>query len=177
MEFLTDLTFLRALAAFNTVTIGLMAGAAFSMYFIAMPIVQQAAPFSTRTMLHQFHYLITMGARYLQTGSRVQGVTVLILIYCLYTHPDPEIASRWKYFAATLFTGVQVAWYEAVTIFPTNDRLVEMKHQLDAAKDEKLDLRIRPEALRLMESWLFWHVGRMVIPLACVVLSVYGLMF
>ncbi|KAH6712724.1 hypothetical protein BKA61DRAFT_674986 [Leptodontidium sp. MPI-SDFR-AT-0119] len=185
MHILSDSTFLKTFAAFNTIYLAALAGAAHGMYLFSIPIIKNNS--STLGMLRQFHQLITLGARYMQGSSRMQGVSLAALTYLLYRYPDLEIARRWKYFAAALVVGIQVAWYEVVFIFPTNDRLVEMEGELKRETgggeegkregEKARDREMRGEVLRLLEQWRRWHVGRIIVPLVCTCLAVCGLIF
>ncbi|KAL2071180.1 hypothetical protein VTL71DRAFT_12415 [Oculimacula yallundae] len=178
MKIFSDPTFLKAFAAFNTIWLAALAGAAQGMYTFSIPIVRNNT--SSFNMLRQFHQLITLGAKYMQGSSRVQGILLATLSYLLYIHPDPEIAARWKYFAAALVIGVQVAWYEVVFIFPTNDRLVDMEGELkrmDGEERGERELEMRGEILVLLDSWRKWHIGRIVVPFISASLILIGLMF
>ncbi|PVH89164.1 hypothetical protein DL98DRAFT_565294 [Cadophora sp. DSE1049] len=179
MDTLFSSTFLKVFAAFNTIYLAALAGAAYGMYIFSIPIVKNSN--SSLTMLRQFHQLITLGARYMQGSSRIQGISLALLTYLLYSHPDEEISGRWKWFGAALVLGAQVAWYEVVFVFPTNDRLVEMEGELknvSGGEDrENRDREIMGEVLRLLDQWRRWHVGRIVVPLVCTCFAVCGLIF
>ncbi|KAK3646827.1 hypothetical protein LTR56_008314 [Elasticomyces elasticus] len=178
MDILSNPTFIKAFAALNIVWIAVVAGCAISMYISSIPVISKAQDYSTAIMLRQFHDLINRGTKYLQGGRRIQAVLLIILVYLTYTHPDPEISGRWKYFAAATFIGAQVAWYEVVFVFPTNDRLVEMEAELiKAGGDADADRKARPEVLRLFDKWRYWHVGRIVIPFAAVAVGMPGLLW
>ncbi|KAI9155651.1 hypothetical protein HJFPF1_08239 [Paramyrothecium foliicola] len=153
MDVSSNITFLRAFAALNTVLLGLVAGAAISMYTFSIPVIETGGSISSLVMLRQFHQLITFGARYLQKGSRIQGILLALLTYLFYSHPDDEIAHRWEHFATALFVGAQVAWYEVVFVFPINDRLVEMEAQQLKAKTSVTDQNANQEIFRLLEEW------------------------
>ncbi|EON61829.1 hypothetical protein W97_01047 [Coniosporium apollinis CBS 100218] len=157
-------------------SIAVIGGAAVSMYIFSIPVIESGREFSSAVMLRQFHYLITLGAKYLQNGSRIQGISLSTLVYLLYRHPDPDMASRWKWFAAALFVGAQVAWYEVVYVFPTNDRLVEMEGELRKTDEPDADRKARPEVMRLLEKWRRRHIGRIIIPFAAVTLAFCGLL-
>lgn len=100
----------------------------------------------------------------MQGSSRFQGASLALPTYLLYSHPDKDMCGRRKWFGAALVFGAQVAWYEVVFVFPTNDRLVEIEGELKVVKsgDEKQmrDTNPRGEVLRLLEQWRNWHVGR-----------------
>ncbi|KAK3631636.1 hypothetical protein LTR56_016743 [Elasticomyces elasticus] len=183
MDVLSNPTFIKAFVALNITWIAVVAGCAISMYIFSIPVISKAQDqdqhqhHSTTIMLRQFHDLINRGTKYLQGGSRIQAVLLVILVYLTYTHPDPEIASRWKYFAAATFIGAQVAWYEVVFVFPTNDRLIEMESELKTANDADADRKARAEVLRLFDKWRYWHVGRIVIPFAAVGVGMVGLLW
>ncbi|KAK5700046.1 hypothetical protein LTR97_006180 [Elasticomyces elasticus] len=177
MDILSNPTFIKAFAALNIVWIAVVAGCAISMYIFSIPVIEKGQDFSSAVMLRQFHDLINRGTKYLQGGSRIQAILLIILVYLTYTHPDPEISGRWKYFAAATFIGAQVAWYEVVFVFPTNDRLIEMESQLKRTDDADADRRARAEVLRLFDKWRFWHVGRIVIPFAAVAVGMAGLLW
>lgn len=117
----------------------------------------------------------------MQGSSRVQGTSLALLTYLLYSYPDKEICGRWKWFGAALGLGAQVAWYEVLFVFPTNDRLAEMEGELKGVKSEeekeRTDREIRGEVLRLLEQWRKWHIGRIVIPLVWTGLALRGLIF
>ncbi|KAK0102314.1 hypothetical protein ONS95_005937 [Cadophora gregata] len=125
MDILFNPTFLKVFATFNTIYLAALAGAAHGMYIFSIPIIENSD--SSMNMLRQFHQLITLGAKYMQGSSRIQGASLALLTYLLYAHPDEDIDARWTWFGAALVLGAQVAWYEFVFIFPTNDRLVEME--------------------------------------------------
>ncbi|KAH7399856.1 hypothetical protein BKA64DRAFT_777995 [Cadophora sp. MPI-SDFR-AT-0126] len=171
--------FIKVFAAFNTIYLAALAGAAHGMYIFSIPIVKNSD--SSMIMLRQFHQLITLGARYMQESSRVKGLALALLTYLLYSHPDEEISGRWKWFGAALVLGAQVAWYEVVFVFPMNDRLVEMEGELkevgEGEERKRRDREIRAEVLRLLEQWQKWHIGRIVMPLMCTCLAVRGLIF
>ena len=63
----------------------------------------------------------------MQGSSRIQVASLALLTYLLYSHADKENSWRWKWFHAALILGAQVAWYEIVFLFRTNDRPVEME--------------------------------------------------
>ncbi|KAK5707341.1 hypothetical protein LTR17_020792 [Elasticomyces elasticus] len=177
MSLLTNSTFIKAFAALNITWIAVVAGCAISMYIFSIPVISKAQDHSTAIMLRQFHDLINRGTKYLQGGSRIQAVLLVSLVYLTYTHSDPEISGRWKYFAAATFIGAQVAWYEVVFVFPTNDRLIEMESELKTANDADADRKARAEVLRLFDKWRYWHVGRIVIPFAAVGVGMVGLLW
>jgi hypothetical protein len=112
----------------------------------------------------------------MQGGSRIQAVPHLLLIYLFYQHPDPAISSRWKYFAAAIFVGVQSAWYEVVTIFPTNDKLLKLEEEVKKMNQEQ-DRKMRGEVVGLLEKWRRWHIGRIVLPTVSFGLAVCGVLF
>lgn len=144
------------------------------MYLFSVPVIETGRGFSTQVMLRQFHHLISLGIKYIQAGSRVQGITLAACTWLLYRHSDPEIQSAWPYFAAALVVGLQVAWYEIVFVFPINDKLIEMKGRLEKM-DEKADRAMGPEVLELLEKWRTWHIGRIVIPFLAVAIASAGL--
>ena len=167
-------TFLKYFAAFNITWIAVVAGLAIGMYSFSVPVIEDARGFSTQVMLRQFHHLIRLGIKYIQQGSRVQGVTLALLTWMFYRHPDEAISQAWPYFAASLLVGLQVAWYEVVFVFPINDKLIEMEGILEKM-DEKADRAMRDEVLELLEQWRKWHIGRIVIPFAAIGVAVAGL--
>ena len=59
MDILYDSTFLKFFAAFNTIYLAALAGAAHGMYIFSIPIVENSD--SSMVMLRQFHQLITLG--------------------------------------------------------------------------------------------------------------------
>lgn len=117
-----------------------------------------------------------MGGRYLQTTGRTQAVIILTLALLLRQHPDPSIAKRWKIYATALAALVPVAPFEIISIFPTNDRITELGHQLEKGVDNFEDER-SAELDRLLVSWQKWHTGRIMIPLTAGVVTALGLLY
>lgn len=177
MDMITNTTFPKCLAAFNLILIALIAGAAFTLYLSTIPIIKLGRSHSTKVMLSQFRLLITLGGRYLQTGTRAWAASMAVLTCLLYFHRDEALSERWSYFAAALFTGAQAGWYEIVYVFPTNDRLLEMEDDLLKSDDAEADQKIRGEVLRLLEKWRYRHIPRILLPLGAVALIVAGIMF
>lgn len=113
----------------------------------------------SRTITKQFEEVIRLGYKYLQSGSRNLAIAVLATTVLTYYHPDPAIASKWKWYAAASFTLVQVAWYEVVFIFPINDQAIAMGDKLEG-DDMWLQDREHAKLHELLRSWRRWHFGR-----------------
>lgn len=117
----------------------------------------------------------------MQESSRIQGVSPALLTLLLYRHPDPDIQARWKYFAVALVVGIQMAWYEVVFIFPTNDRLVDMEGELERKKAKGEEVReerereLRGKVLRPLEKCRMWHIRPIAVPLVCTCFAIAGL--
>lgn len=174
MEVLENRDLLKAFAALNITWSAARGGAALGMYLFSVPVIEGGGKFSTIMMLRQFHHLITLGFRYIQTESRIQNIPLFALTWLFYRHPDPEVSKAWLYFFGALLVQLQAAWYEVVFVFPINDKLVEMEGTLEKM-DEKADRAMQPQVLRLLESWRAWHIGRIVIPFAAVAIAFGGL--
>lgn len=174
MGILSNRGVLQVFAAVNIACLAGFGGAAMGMYLFSIPIIQTGRDFSTKVMLRQFHHLITLGARYMQNGSRVQALSLLTLSWLCYRHPDDRIHGAWLHFAAALFVLVQIAWYEVVFVFPYNDALIEMERRLERV-DVKSDRAVGAEGNRLLEGWRMWHIGRIAIPFIAAAIALRGL--
>lgn len=175
MDILLDPSFLKPFAAANVALIFTITGGALGMYLISMPLIQSASPFASAILLHQFHQLITFGARYMQTSARIQSAMLATLTLTSYMSEDEECHGKWLWFAGALGTLVQTAWYEIVFVFPTNDRLVEMKEVLrGVGNDADDDKKMKPETLRLLKTWNQRHIPRILLPFAAGVLLIKG---
>jgi len=131
------------------------------MALMIIPILRLAPTPSIATT--QFNHTVNLGARYMQTSSRSLAAALALLTAALYQPGD----SSWKYCVAALVLLFNVAWYEVVFIFPTNDRIATGK--------------VGGEEMRvLLDSWQRWHWGRILMPAVsgCIVLfgAVRGLM-
>jgi hypothetical protein len=175
MDMLENRDLLKALAALNIVWTACRAGVALCLYRFSVPVIETGRDFSTMVMLRQFHHLISLGFKYIQTESRFQNIPLLALSWSLYRHPDPEISSKWLYVFTATLVQIQAAWYEVVFVFPINDKLTDLEKKLEK-KDEIADQEMRPEVLGLLEAWRMWHIGRIVIPFAAAVVGLGGLL-
>lgn len=173
MNVLEDRELLKALAGLNIMWTVTRAGVALCLYGFSAPVIE-AGRGSTLVMLHQFSHLISLGFKIIQTESRIQNIPLIALTWLLYRHPEPEISKAWLYFFAATLIQIQAAWYEIVFVFPINDKLKEIEKMLEG-KDEKTDRAMRPEVLRLLESWRTWHIGRIVLPFAAGAVALCGL--
>ena len=177
MDILLDPSFLNPFAAVNIAFIFTITGGALGMYLISMPLIQSAHPFPSAVLLNQFHQLIIFGARYMQTSARIQSAMLAALALLSYLSEAEECHARWLWFAGALGTLLQTAWYEIVFVFPTNDRLVEMKKILEGVSNNaKADTEMKPEALRLLETWNNRHIPRILLPFAAGVLLIKGIL-
>lgn len=179
MSLLQDLTLLKSLSAFNAIWMSIVAGQALSLYMFSIPLIKEANGFprSSLIMVRQFHLQIKFGIKYIQTGSRIQGFLLALQAYLSYTNDDGAIRERWWYTAAALAVGIQVAWYEVLFVFPTNDRLIEMEGMLEKVDEESVDGKVTGEVVRLLEKWRFRHIPRIAVPLICAGFLMTGLMF
>lgn len=167
---------LLVLVAVHAVWLSVTTGAALGMYLFAIPIIKTGPSVSSIVMLHQFHHLIDLGIRYMQTNSRIQVFSLATLMSVLYYHSDPVVASKWWYCATALLVCMQAIWYEVVFIFPTNDTLVQMEKELSKTSNSEAGLKVRPEVLRLLERWRRRHFARIVIPFVAASIMTYGLL-
>lgn len=111
-----------------------------------------------RSMVAQFNETVGRGGRFLQPSSRALAVALISLTVLTASHPDAEVAGRWKFFAAAGFLIVQTAWYEIVYIFPINDQVAAI-----GAK-EKISDNDRKKLISLMEGWQRLQWGRILLP-------------
>lgn len=175
---LFNASFVRPLAAFSVVFIFIITGGALAMYLIAVPLIQSAHSFPSAVLLHQFHTLIGFGIRYMQTSARIQAALLATLTLLSYLSEGEEGRKQGFWFAASFVTLAQAAWYEIVFVFPTNDRLIDMKFQLERAKrDTDMDKKMKGETLRLLEKWRRRHVPRIILPFAAGLLLIEGILF
>ena len=58
------------------------------------------------------------------------SLALITLTSLCYSDPHPNLSARWKVLAAS-----PLAWYQVVFVFPTNDRLVEIKEGQEIEQD------------------------------------------
>lgn len=148
---------------------------------------------SALMQIKQFNQAIDLGFRYLQTSSRMLPVVMIGLAAATYRYngsvssssssnavdatqagvirsaPERELTQHWTPYVLALLPLVLLGPWEAYLIFPSNDRIAEIGRELersdDKAVDGEIDVDARADEIqRLLESWQFWHVGRIVGP-------------
>ncbi|GAB7366793.1 hypothetical protein MBLNU230_g0745t1 [Neophaeotheca triangularis] len=195
-------TVLKALAALTTTTLAMLTGGALHMYLFSIPVITAGAltnpnpnpkpnttantanttntptpPPSTTalTLLHQFHHLTDLGAKYMQTTARASTASLLLL--ALLSHPSlqtPNPLQSWPYFALAAFVLAQTAWWEIAFVFPINARLIALERREEVLVGEGVAGVGLGEVLVRLEDWRRWHVGRIAFPAVAAGLAFVG---
>lgn len=116
-------------------------------------------------MIAQFDYQIHLGEHYLLPSGRIQAISLLAITYLTSQQPDPSNATKWKYYAATAFIIVQVAWYEAVFIFPINRQIRHLNGKFGRRDESVLPDADQKTLVSLLQKWRSLHWVRVVLPL------------
>lgn len=161
------------------IAISILTGVALSLRVWTIPIIGLAQPASTATQVRQFNYIIALGLKYLQTSSRLLPVTLLSLAGATYVHHhnhlddhqqwqrgEQVLAQEWTHYVAATLVLLVIAPWEIYLIFPINDRIAEYGKKLNAERQECFGDARDGEVRQLLADWQFWHVGRIVCPMA-----------
>lgn len=134
-----------------------------------MPIIKNPAN-KPRNMITQFDDSINRGERFLLPSSRLLGTLMASSTFLCYQSPDDVVAAKWKYYAATMFVVMQVAWFEIVFIFPVNGAVRAMGEKFDAREKKAFSKGEEKELLELLDKWSNLHTFRVLAPLigACI---------
>ena len=154
----TNTALLKTLQMTTIASLSIVSGIATSLYLWVIPIVLRAR--STRTKISQFNHTIALGFKYLQTSSRILSACRASLAILFYNHPNPTLASRWKYYALAIGALITTAPYEIYAIFPTNDRVAKMGKELGKEKQDDFGDHRDKEVVDLLRKWQWRHVGR-----------------
>ena len=82
---------------------------------------------------------------------------------------------RWKYWAAAVAVLVQVAWYEVVYIFPSNDRIIEIGDALERPGKEDLDENTTVELNMVLKKWQRRNLVRASTPLVTALIGLWSI--
>ena len=78
---------------------------------------------------------------------------------------DSTEAQEWKTWAVALAILVPVAPYEIYAIFPINDRIDEIRLELEGKKAEDFSTAQKAELVELLTKWQWRNWGRVACPL------------
>ncbi|OQN96920.1 hypothetical protein B0A48_17474 [Cryoendolithus antarcticus] len=81
-----------------------------------------------------------------------------------YKHPDPAMVARASWYMAAMATVFQVAWYEALFIFPINDKVAAMEKDFSKPGDQMLDEKDQKRLDDLIQSWQLRQSVRAALP-------------
>ena len=70
---------------------------------------------------------------------------------------------------------IQVAWYEVVAIFPTNDRVEEIGRKSSKSDAEDVNVHMREELDSLLVKWQRRNMVRAMIPLSAALVAMIGI--
>jgi len=142
------------------------------LYVWVIPVILRAR--DTRTKITQFNLVIQKGFQYLQPSSRALGASLASLAVLFYYHPNSAIASRWRYYALAMAILVPTAPYEEYAIFPTNYRVADMGKELDIMGSSDFVDKRDGEVDELLKKWRRRHVGRIMAPVAALLVSIWS---
>lgn len=126
------------------------------------------------SQIKQFIATVTKGARYLMRASRTVMLLLVIITWLTASSSDPSVSAGWKSWLITIFVLIPTAPYEIYFIFPINDRVMEMNHQI--AKDgEELTEQQKKELSSLLNKWAYRNFGRVAMPFMAGILGIYNL--
>ncbi|KAH6621975.1 hypothetical protein C7974DRAFT_214216 [Boeremia exigua] len=120
----------------------------------------------------QFIQTVTWGLQYLQPSSRILGISLLTTALLTSYLPDPAQAEQWKTWAVALAILAPVAPYEVYCIFPINDRVSEIREEVERGANEE---KAKKELKALFSKWQFRNYGRVGIPLVAGIVGWYGI--
>jgi hypothetical protein len=113
----------------------------------------------------QFCATVKWGRQYLQTSSRALGASLIIVTFLISRLNDPNESQQWKTWATALTILVPVAPYEIYFIFPINDRIDEIRLELEGKKAEDFSAAQKAELGELLKKWQWRNWGRVTCPL------------
>lgn len=123
-----------------------------------------AAPPQVKVM--QFNHTIEKGRRYLQTCSRTQGASIVLMALLTYLQPTASYKSEWKLWLVAFFMLFPIAPYEIYFIFPINNEVAaigRIGEEGDVGREalRKIDERLNA----LFRKWQLRNGGRFIPPL------------
>lgn len=121
---------------------------------------------SPRVMIGQFDDSIKRGEKWILPSSRILGIALVSLTLITSQDSDPEVAAKWKYYAAAMLVVMQVAWYEVVFIFPINGAIRAMGREYDKKSLSSFSDPEKKRLLQLLYKWSQHHTSRIIAPLA-----------
>jgi hypothetical protein len=127
-----------------------------------MPLLMRAPP---KVAAQQFCTAVKWGMQYLQTSSRTLGASLLITVFLVSRLQDSTEAQEWKTWAAALAILIPVAPYEIYAIFPINDRINEIRLELEGKTAEDFSTAQKAELGALLTKWQWRNWGRVACPL------------
>ncbi len=128
---------------------------------------------TTLTKCRQFNHSVHLGSKYLQPTSRAMPVVMLVMAYLSHVEASKDLKelslsytmAAWLPYALAVAVLAPTGPWEIYLIFPTNDKIAEMKKELEKRGKENFGDERDNQIGELLSIWQKWHVGRVVAPL------------
>ncbi|OQO02920.1 hypothetical protein B0A48_11203 [Cryoendolithus antarcticus] len=128
---------------------------------------------TSRSKIDQFKETFRRGGVFLQPASQAFALLTSLMGILSYLHRDPAIVARASWYMAATATVFQVAWYEALFIFPINDQVAAMGKHFSGPEEQMLDERDQKKLDDLIRSWQLRQSLRAALPFVagCITLA------
>nr|OQO08206.1 hypothetical protein B0A51_18534 [Rachicladosporium sp. CCFEE 5018] len=128
---------------------------------------------TSRSKIDQFKETFRRGGVFLQPTSQALALLTASMSILCYKHPDPAMVARASWYMAAMATVFQVAWYEALFIFPINDKVAAMEKDFSKPGDQMLDEKDQKRLDDLIRSWQLRQSVRAALPFVagCITLA------